>query len=413
MRKSLLSIVFVTVLASASYGQWTFLGSATASATDFAAHGGVLIYTGSGDTHVSADAGATWEQVGGDAKSVTWCGDGFFVGNNTSENFKTDPTGHNWKNRGYISYSINRVYFDTTNGLLYAACMRSGAILRSTDTGGVPSKNTWLPIGGGAQDNTFVQAQGNRIISYYNGFGGQHNYTLDGETMPYPTWNGKGWPNGYAVGAFIAQNGDFYITSNVGPAGFSKSTLWRSRDNGTTWDSVLGGISPPTLLTANIIYTEGKRIIVSGRKQLWFSDDDGSTWKNMNEGLTANSSTLQLVIDGGYVYILVDGSGIYKRPMSDFGFTGMRAVKRQTPTKKSMLRIVSQGNALSSVEVSMQHSSHLRLSIVDILGREVAVLFNDKTTEGQHQFLLPNLHTAQYIIKAETEGTVQTVSVLF
>lgn len=427
LRLSGLLAIFLSLLTSPVTAQWEYLGIGSAVVLDMDAHGGVIMTTGGKRTHVSTDAGMTWtsvREVTYDFQAVTWAGDGFFIGKGRGDDYKTDPSGTIWEQRGYCSYEIKQLFFDTLNGSLYAANMRANAILKSTDTGGNVGENTWLPHGTALQDQTFIHARRERMLAFYNGIEGLGAASLRYSTDGGANWSFQEWEfeyfgkkYGYTTGAWVANNGDFYAASHEGPVGASWTVINRSRNNGASWDSLFTINAANPLLTASVIYTEGPRILVTAGSQVWLSTDDGATWTDMKANIVGTGAFTRMVLDHGYVFLLMPGTGqegfgIYRRPMIDFGFSGIADVARKYETVSSPIRTVQRADGKTEIELTLEESDHVRIVAVDIIGRETAVIYEGHAQIGVNRFVLPKTHRGFNLIKADVNGVLYSFTLM-
>jgi hypothetical protein len=111
------------------------------------------------------------------------------------------------------------------------------------------------------------------------------------------------------------------------------------------------------------------------------STDFGQTWNDVGDGLP-KISIQSLVIYGHKLFAGTRGAGIWVRPLSEIGSSKTVSV---TNLSTSPLSIVPNPFSKStSIRFSMMKRGYTSISIVDLLGREISVLFQGLMDSGQH-----------------------------
>jgi photosystem II stability/assembly factor-like uncharacterized protein len=95
--------------------------------------------------------------------------------------------------------------------------------------------------------------------------------------------------------------------------------LHKSTDGGTTWTSIADG-----LVSGPLKFAAFDNVLLAGRfaptttyPGVYASYDAGETWEDAAEGIF-NNQVFDLAVSGDYVYASTLGSGVFKRPKSEF-----------------------------------------------------------------------------------------------
>ncbi len=163
----------------------------------------------------------------------------------------------------------------------------------------------------------------------------------------------------YNVGELFAGSmygdGDVYVSSNLGQS-------WDTTNNNLPLDSWVNSIAVYDTI-----------VFLGTSNGVFMTTNNGSNWIAENEG-NDSSGILALGIGGGYLYAGTTGNGLLRRPLTDFT-TGI--TEQQPVAPPLSLQITNYPNPFSSsthIVLSSTVQSAERVSVVDVLGREIAVL---------------------------------------
>lgn len=112
------------------------------------------------------------------------------------------------------------------------------------------------------------------------------------------TYSGKG------VLAIAAYDSVIYVAN---------TSLWISRDNGTTWISKPAIQLPSYGAIATMVRHGGNLFLGGDGMGVWRSSDEGSTWTSANTGLTAPKHyVISLVSNGSTLFAGTNEGGVYR-----------------------------------------------------------------------------------------------------
>jgi photosystem II stability/assembly factor-like uncharacterized protein len=295
----------------------------------------------------------------------------FYGGVLTSSDNGTDWITHDNGMTNLEVYSL--AVFDT---YLFAGTY-SGGIFRSLDKG-----ISWTEANTGLTNDT-VEA-----LAVYGPylFAGTYN-----SNPPY-------LQGGYEAGVFrSSDNGTSWekfrnslINTNVfaiigfGPyifAGTDCCGVFRSADSGVTWNAVANGMTSYDVLAFAVSGSD----LFAGTSGggVFRSKDSGASWTEINSGLTYPYVS-SLVVKDSNLFAGTLGAGVYRRPLSDFEISDVAT--RSIPSKTELRSYPNPLSQSTTISFTLEASGYADISIVNLLGIEVAHLFSGELNAGDHSF---------------------------
>jgi hypothetical protein len=188
----------------------------------------------------------------------------------------------------------------------------------------------------------------------------------------------------------------------------SSNDLYRSTDQGNNWSVIQPGfVSQGFASIGDDIFS------VDGNNGVVFSSNEGKAWQNISANLPTDIRTDGLDIYDGYIFIGSDGDGIYRRPLSDFGIS---SVTQSQSIPAPQLQIFPNPFSQSTqITFTSQATGYAEVSIVNMLGVEVARLFSGEVGAGKHNFVWGNptgLPDGVYECLVRMNGKVETLPVV-
>ncbi len=191
------------------------------------------------------------------------------------------------------------------------------------------------------------------------------------------SWSGvnNGLP-GTAVFAMTALNEILYSVPAV-------SGIYRSSDYGVTWNAINDGIGQFEAVHSVLATTFG--IAAAAVESVYFLPLGESLWRNISEGLRPQGSPFiaSLAVTDEYLFAGTN-DGIWRRRLSDF------VTSVQEDGKGSVSFFLHQNhpnpfNPITVIGYQLPVFSVVKLSIYDVLGREVAVLVEEEKAAGSYR----------------------------
>lgn len=264
-----------------------------------------------------------------------------FAGTNGYGIYKSSDNGTTWSKTAYPETYAKAMMANGTT--IYAVSWGSG-LFKSIDLG-----TTWTKVvtSWTTKDILSMVSKGGNI------------YIVNGDGLYMSANNGSTFTklSGIVSADILAIGGSNFYASNYGQG------VFLSTDNGSTWNPVNTGIVNKRIKLlkvdgSNLMETAGDSVFlstnnggswtmvykpatgfssplslgISGNKLfigtnydgLYLSINNGVTWTNMTGNLSKEKISA-LLINSNIVFAAEDGSGVYKRPLSDF--TGLDALK--------------------------------------------------------------------------------------
>jgi hypothetical protein len=129
------------------------------------------------------------------------------------------------------------------------------------------------------------------------------------------------------------------------------------------------------------------------------STDSGTTWERFNiPGMNGNCYTI--VAHEGDLYVGCNYAPVYKRPVDEV-LVGVGPGSSIPRAYELLPNYPNPFNPTTVVSYQLPATSDVRLSVYDLLGREVAVLVNGKEAPGKYEvtFDARNLASGMYLYR--------------
>jgi ligand-binding sensor domain-containing protein len=179
-------------------------------------------------------------------------------------------------------------------------------------------------------------------------------------------WASTGFSSGVGPSAAISDN--LFVTWN-------NNGVFRSTDDGISWSSVNTGLTDRKVYA---LLVSGTTLFAGTNSGLFFSTDNGDDWTMANSGLMTAIYAIAATTSNLFVGAV---SGVWRRPLSDFS-----AVTTVNPTKPSFTTYPNPFSNRTTINFTSTESGVVEISIVNILGAEVARLFSGELAAGAHSY---------------------------
>lgn len=126
-----------------------------------------------------------------------------------------------------------------------------------------------------------------------------------GEARAQSFWQKSGGPSDQGRITAMAAN-----RAGVLFAGTEQGGIYRSEDEGATWQAINNGLTNP-YVSAFAIQSNGYVFAGTNGGGVFLSTDDGESWAQVNNGLTNLSITCMAINSEGRVFAGTDGSGVF------------------------------------------------------------------------------------------------------
>jgi photosystem II stability/assembly factor-like uncharacterized protein len=407
-------LIFRSTDSGSSWNPTTVSFSPTPSMQFSVSGNTVFAATDSSGVFRSSDQGATWKNVnpGGEifARTTSVCsGDSnIFVGVPGLGVFSSTDDGANWHSisslssyylnyEKYLDYPLaahnDDLYVGTPNGV-YAFDKITGYSQVSVNSGLPTGIVTNLLVN---DDNIYVSFTNELFRSNNNGISwvladNNFNYyykdlTTDGTDLlvsgggvDRSTDSGKNWIwmsdslppkkfNPY-MQRVVAIGNDLYGAN--GP-------VFLSTNAGNSWFAIDSGMLGET---STAIIASGTHVFCGNDQGVFVLTDGQTMWRSISDGLPQGDSIFDLTIHG-QTLIAITAEGVWRRPLSEVT-SSVPAVQTHSD------RIQNYPNPFSrstTITFSSENEGYAKLTIVNLIGAQVAQLFSGELSAGEHSFM--------------------------
>lgn len=291
--------------------------------------------------------------------------------------FATTNNGASWTavNEGLPYDSTSHTYgpvmcLFTTASSVFAGI--NGDVFRSTNRGA-----TWTQaLVTGSLVRAFAVREGSLLA-------GAGCSPCDSSGTYRSTNDGRSWTKlsdfGFSRFAFC---GPYLFAQSIGGLKIPASTH-RSTDNGATWSST----NSPTWY--GVFAVEGTSLFYGntgcgGCDVVLVSNDYATTWAKVDSGFPYLWSLTALTSNGIYLFAGTY-SGVWRRPLSEM-ITFVPQLSSELPATCELgQNYPNPFNPSTTIKYELPQSSLVKLSVYDLLGREVSLLVNERKEAGYHQ----------------------------
>jgi ligand-binding sensor domain-containing protein len=332
-------------------------------------HTNLIATTVYGGGSLSTDEGSSWNTSNYGFTNIVSIGTSLVgAARYSSSIYLSVDSGKNWTSLGEIS-SSNDVFSLGVDGPNIFVMTDIGFFL-STDTG-----KSWTA------DNSGLTTTDINIFA----IDGSYLFAA-GVGVFISTNEGTSWTqvyNGYVVGNpqehinVLTSNNSYLFAGTLGRGAF------RSSDNGITWSAIDNGLTDTII---NSFAAVGSNIFVgTGNSGVFLSTDNGESWLNVSGNLT-DSDIESLVVLDSTLFVGTGSSGVWGQHLSDFP-VGSPASVQTTPSPPQMQSYPNPFTQSTTVTFSSQAAGYAEVTVVNLLGAQVAQLFSGELSAGEHWFM--------------------------
>jgi len=163
-------------------------------------------------------------------------------------------------------------------------------------------------------------------------------------------------------------------------------------------------------LTSYIVYelmAIGTNIFAGTNGGVFYSSNNGTSW--VGSGLM-NTTVTAFAVNDTNIFVGTAGSGVWRRPLSEM-ITGVENNQTRIPNGFALEQnYPNPFNPSTVIRYHLSVISNVKLSIYDILGKEIAVLVAGKQNTGTHQaqWNAENLPSGVYFYRLQAGSFVET-----
>ncbi len=164
-------------------------------------------------------------------------------------------------------------------------------------------------------------------------------------------------------------------------------------------------------LLVNTLGVYGTNLFAGFEEGLFLSTDLGMTWYSFAGGLNNATLVTNIAYDKTYFFVTTgEGSLLWRRPLSEI--INSNAVETQAPPQTSLTAYPNPLSQSTTIRFTSVESGVARVTVVNLLGEEVARVFEGALTAGEHSFVWSKptgLPAGMYECVVEMNGNTQQV----
>lgn len=169
--------------------------------------------------------------------------------------------------------------------------------------------------------------------------------------------------------------------------------VYRSKDNGVTWEKLANGLPMGEGVSAMAILPNQDLYVGSNAYVgIYYSRDDGETWQPINSGLLRNQVQSIAGSPRGYVFAALGGDFAFQDNVGIFRSVHPIAVKvdEKLQGEKPTTFLLAQNypnpfNSSTLIEFILPVSGYVSLKVFDVLGVEIESLVSENLLAGKHR----------------------------
>ena len=288
-----------------------------------------------------------------------------------------------------------------TNGHCYRI-VKSGTNLFIGGTDGIyksiDNGATWSAVNNGLPTSRYVSAleiSGTSIVAALS------------STIYYSTDGGTNWTSAGSVGS-SSPNVTSLFASGTNLFAGTMDGIFFSTNSGRNWSNVSNGIATKT--TTSTFIQDGTKLIAGTDKGIFLTTNNGQNWYYVNRnGISAPITINAFMINGTSLYAGTS-AGIWRRPLSEIV---TQAGETSTLFPKEYFlgqNYPNPFNPTTTIRYALPSSAHVKLTLHDILGREIATLVNEEQSAGwkEVQWNASSVSSGIYFYKLSVGSFVET-----
>ncbi len=386
MKKTITILMFLVLMSSTVFGQWTQIGTITSKINSFYTNGGIIYVcygSSSGGVQQSTDQGVTWTSFGGSGYPCY----SVAIKNSTSAVIGRENGIMYFYQSSYftlsnVTWQTKSVIYDGTN--FYAGT--SAGVYKSTNNGA-----NWTGLGLNATNVVSLVKSGNNMWAgcvtgvYYSTDAGS-NWTL------------TSLPNGASVNTIMLNtNGDLWVGTN--------QRVCRSTNSGVNFTTIFTDTAYSIIVNGGYMF-EG---VQSGVKRIIEIAPGVYQTAKRNGGFPSPIPTVYAITITNNYLIAGTGNGMWRAPYNYV--TDVEKIQTEAPTKYSLSQnYPNPFNPSTTIRYQVPIEGSVKFKIYDIAGKEVETLVNEQKSPGTYEV---NWNASQYssgvyFYKIETESFTDT-----
>ncbi len=368
MRKILLILVILNSSFIITNAQWMQVNNGMGNKTvhSLAYSGNNIfagIYSSTGGVYLSTNDGITWSEPTMDipyVMSLTTYNNYIFVGSGLNSGiFLSTDNGANWVQTSFNNQNLYSLV--SNNNIIFAGTLDNGLYL-STSQG-----TSWTQTSLNSRSVYSIGVYGNNIFAGYGDTNGVYLSTNNGTNWTQTSLNNR------LITALSVNGNNVFAGTNTSWG------IYLSTNNGISWVQTSLNNVP-----VNSISINGNTIFAGTNSNgVYVSNDNGTNWIQRNEGLISLNINAFCILNN-YIFAATDAYSVYRRPLSEL--IGIQPISNEIPHQYFLSQnYPNPFNPVTKIKFQIPKLSNTKITIYDILGKEVATLVNQELKPGVYE----------------------------
>ena len=336
-----------------------------------------------GGVYISTNQGVTWSDTGigsHEVSALALCGENVFAGtlpqpgsaqSYESGIYRSTDNGNTWAFAD-IGISDSNIITLAVLGassplpVIFAGTEYSG-VFRSTNNGA-----SWIAANNGMNTTLiedFAEINSSSAMIFAATFGGIYRSSDSGSSWE-PMNNGLTDTNVFSIA----------VGENTLLAGTYLGGVFASSDNGTHWFPSNAGSTNIGSSSIYFLTVSGSIVFAASPNTVFFSTNNGADWESADVSVPDGIESLHIL---GSNLFVGTRNGLWVRPISDFGISAVAPV---ASINNSLANYPNPFTQSTTISFSTPESGVASVSIVNILGTEVARIYSGELGAGEHSF---------------------------
>ncbi|MDD5361643.1 MAG: T9SS type A sorting domain-containing protein [Ignavibacteria bacterium] len=369
------------------------------SGFDFDVMGTNIFAMTSHGVYLSTDNGANWTMKYNSLpylgiKAFAVSGNKIFAGQDSVGVYVSTNSGDNWTaaNNGLTDLFV---YSFLVSGNKIFAGTKSGRVFLSTNDGG-----NWTSVSSGLPtDYLFSLA-----VSGSNIFAGYFESGIFLSTNYGTNWTAiNNGLTGLDISCIAVMGERIY-------ASVYEKGIFLTTNNGGDWNKIGNGL-PSGNIYVNTLEVYGTNIYAgvnnwsNNNSAFYVSTDYGANWISKSQGLPDSATVNGIKIANDYIFAGLTGSSVWRRNLSE-----VLGIQNGITTEPSGYYLnqnyPNPFNPSTKIEFKVLHSGNVKITVYDIMGREVQTIVNERLQPGTYETIFngSGLNSGIYFYKMTAGG---------
>ncbi|HEY5124404.1 MAG TPA: T9SS type A sorting domain-containing protein [Ignavibacteria bacterium] len=386
----LLLAIFTLITLNISNAQWAQTNGVLGYVTSLAVNGNNIFAGTSSGVYLSTNNGTTWNTTSliyVYVYSIVINGSNIFAGTQNNSIYLSTNNGSTWNALSGGPSDVRSFLINGSN--IFAGTNNSGVYL-STNNG-----MNWNALAGSPNGVMCFSIDGSNIFAAAGGVCLSTNNGVNWNYLP-------GSPSAFG----LAINGTYIFANTNGMT----SEVYLSTNNGVNWWQTA---SLGLYVAVPIITFSGNNLFAGTSNGVYLTQNYGLSWIEKNQGFGTIPFVSSLLVANNYIFAGTNNQSVWRRNLTEI--IGIQNISTEIPKSfKLEQNYPNPFNPTTKIKFDIPKVSNIKLTIYDIIGKEISILVNEKVSPGSYEveFNGEKYSSGIYFYRLETPDFVQTNKII-